>query len=210
MCSTLLRIRIANIVPQSYHAVVEGICDQPRKWPIKQPDKLDKAIHQQMQCLAEKWEALPESCLCLVPTFPPCDIVIRYLGLHKVKGAKCRHQIDVPDEQTLTSAACEDNAAVCYVWMAIPEWAGERMADQGHYDPNSRIVWMPCHEEKLIRRSGLRKGVNKEFERWWVDMLKGVGVSGISQKKLPCPAEIVQLLTPQVRKQVADRLSFRG
>ena len=82
------------------------------------------------------------------------------------------------------------------------------MADEGHYDPNSRIVWMPCDEHDKIDRPDLRKGVNHEFKRWWVDELKSVGVSGISQSTLPTAAEIVQLLTAQVREKLAGRLKL--
>lgn len=208
MCSKLLRVRIASILPKTYDAWVEDVIPEHkrRQWRLQCPTKVRESIRLQMELLKKKWEGLAASWLSVEPTFSWCDQLIRCIGKHGVKGENKRHQIDGPRESVLTSGEWRCGAALCYVWMKIPNWAKDSMSSEAHYNSDTRIAWMPFDEEQELGRSDLRKGVNREFKRWWVDVMKEEGVDGVSQAPLTAPECIVKFLTRDVRNRIAQNI----
>ena len=201
-----LEVYVGNIIPRTYEAQIDGLSQVPTPWGPTRLSDFECAVRRQMNLLADKWRGLSEGSIVVMPCLEPCNIVVRWLGLHNVEG-DMRHQIDDPDNELLKASVRPAN--VYFVWMVFPPVAyGELHASQKppHYSRGRRIVWKLCLEDKEIDYPKLRKGTNHEFKRWWVDVLKCVGVRDISQSRLPSSDQIVALLTPPVRESLTNLL----
>ncbi len=201
MCSSVFQVRIANIIPITYNAVVGGVSNGPHHWTLQKPCELQGAVSRQMCLLATQWDKVSCSSIRIVH----CTRLLFGPAVQRLKRCQGRHEIVAPAACSLTGDAEMQGAILHYVWIVFNDSLYRKVSGEGHYTECLNIMWVPCSEEtELPERKALRKGLNHELKHGLLGLLHQIGENPYTHKDVDGKGATKKKLSS---KEVADRIS---
>ena len=198
MCSSAFQVRIANIIPITYNAVVGGVPNGPHEWALRKPREFQHAVTRQMHSLAAQWNDISGSSIGIVHS-----TILFSAAITRLQRCKGRHEIVEPPTCSLTKAAETQGAILHYVWIVFDDCLYKTVSTEGHYAESANIMWLPCSEETELERKVLRKGVNHELKHGLLGLLHQIGEMPYTHKDVDGKGKVKKKLSS---KETAEHI----
>ena len=179
----MVTFRALCVIPIHFSAWIDALQDgEAFQWDLDDQDKLLCMVKEQMFRLADRWDALTQSCLRI--EYPTCvsDVIVNRLQRKQYNKGQCL-EITKPQPRRLIGDTAWKHADVRWLWVGLRCKFFNRLKDLDLVSPHAnrrgnRIHVLFNADEPFCRYCA----VNHEFKEWLIGWMERQGVPA---EKLP-------------------------
>jgi len=176
MSEPMLSVRVVNVIPTQYEAVIAGIDDGSSEWEVKNSSLFTDAVELQMDMLGKKWAKLTEGGLGFDPRY-----IITDQPILKISARPGGYEISRPRVSELAGEEHMGQRYPIFVWPFFSKEVYARMDPRRRALAHTtgeemRVSWLPSAAGIKVPVAGFRHGVCPAFRRCLNEALRWCGV----------------------------------